>query len=356
MADLSLTERFQNLGAGLTEGRAGIQRLEGDRRRAMAVDFRNILGHLNEGNTDRALTLLNNRQADLARLSGDPASTEFLTTLITTGDVPQAQQFLEGIDREFVNEGTLKAAPLPKSKVVGDFLVNESTGDVLFDASGKGPKRTVKDANGFLRFVDSGKRVFPEVVKAEQQLSGKNRLDQAKSIRNEIAKENSDFTKIANSWDRISASADSPSAAGDLALIFNFMKMLDPGSTVREGEFATAANSAGVPDRLRAQYNRVFNGERLAVAQRADFLNQAQNIFNVSSERANNITEEFVRVAELGGLRREEVVIERGAAPVIGAQAPVAQQAPAAPQAQAPQAAQAPTQVMRFDAQGNLIQ
>ena len=34
-------------------------------------------------------------------------------------------------------------------------------------------------------------------------------------------------------------------AAGDLSAIFAFMKMLDPGSVVREQEFANAQNAAG---------------------------------------------------------------------------------------------------------------
>ena len=57
------------------------------------------------------------------------------------------------------------------------------------------------------------------------------------------------------------------------------MKVLDPGSTVREGEFATAQNSASVPDRLRAKYNQVMRGEKLAPAQRADFVDRAGSLF-----------------------------------------------------------------------------
>lgn len=206
-----------------------------------------------------------------------------------------------------------------KSKVVGNYLVNDTTGNVIFDATDKKPvaKEKVKDANDRWRFVDSGKLVFPQVAKVEEGISGSDKFKQSKDIRGEISKANSDFTAIANSWDRIAASANDVSAAGDLALIFNFMKMLDPGSTVREGEFATAANTAGVPDRISAQYNKILTGERLAEPQRADFLNQAQNIFGASSDRADKITEEYVRVAERAGLDREDVVISRGAAPNI---------------------------------------
>jgi len=36
-----------------------------------------------------------------------------------------------------------------------------------------------------------------------------------------------------------------------------------------------------------------------------------------TKERADSITNEYVRVAERGGLSRDDVVIQRGAAPVI---------------------------------------
>jgi hypothetical protein len=80
---------------------------------------------------------------------------------------------------------------------------------------------------------------------------------------------------IRPAYNRIQAAASNPSAAGDLALIFNYMKMLDPGSTVREGEFATAQNAAGIPDIIMNQYNRIVSGERLNPNQRTDFLSQA---------------------------------------------------------------------------------
>lgn len=88
-----------------------------------------------------------------------------------------------------------------------------------------------------------------------------------------------DFRDIEDAYARISASVTDPSAAGDLALIFNFMKMLDPGSTVREGEFATAQNAAGVPDRARAAYNNIINGQRMTPEQRADFSGRAQQLY-----------------------------------------------------------------------------
>jgi hypothetical protein len=56
------------------------------------------------------------------------------------------------------------------------------------------------------------------------------------------------------------------------------MKVLDPGSTVREGEFANAQNAAGVPDRIRNLFNNWSKGQRLDENQRQDFITQAKKI------------------------------------------------------------------------------
>ena len=57
------------------------------------------------------------------------------------------------------------------------------------------------------------------------------------------------------------------------------MKALDPTSVVREGEFANAQNSAGVPDRIRNYYNQLQRATRLNPEQRAEFLGVAQGIY-----------------------------------------------------------------------------
>jgi hypothetical protein len=69
------------------------------------------------------------------------------------------------------------------------------------------------------------------------------------------------------------------SAAGDVSGIYAFMKMIDPGAVVREQDFATASNAAGVPDQIRNLYNRIKSGERLAPEQRADFIRQGRELY-----------------------------------------------------------------------------
>lgn len=110
--------------------------------------------------------------------------------------------------------------------------------------------------------------------------------DQAKderAMRKELADVLKEPKQIIDAYRRVEAAASNPNAASDLSLIFGYMKMLDPGSVVREGEFATAQNAAGVPDRVVNIYNRAKAGERLSPNQRAQFLGEARKLRDISA-------------------------------------------------------------------------
>lgn len=127
-------------------------------------------------------------------------------------------------------------------------------------------------------------------------------------MRQEYVKASGEFLDVQRSYARVLASADQPSAAGDLALIFNYMKILDPGSVVREGEFATAQNSAGIPERIRNQYNRALEGERLSDNQRDDFVDRAGKLFDSQKDIQGNLANYYKGLASQRGLNTENVV------------------------------------------------
>lgn len=108
-----------------------------------------------------------------------------------------------------------------------------------------------------------------------------------------------EFIKQRNAYDRVSASAIDPSPAGDLALIFNYMKVLDPGSTVREGEFATAQNSGSVDDRTRSLYNRIVSGQRLSEDQRKDFVDRSGKLFGKALKNQDKLDKAVKQKAKL---------------------------------------------------------
>lgn len=116
------------------------------------------------------------------------------------------------------------------------------------------------------------------------------------------------FADQAGAYSRIMKSIEDPSPSGDLALIFNFMKVLDPGSVVREGEFATAANAGSVDERVRGLYNRVISGERLTPEQRADFADRATKLYQGASDIYQGRANQYAGFASAAGLPVEQVI------------------------------------------------
>lgn len=159
---------------------------------------------------------------------------------------------------------------------------------------------------------------------------------ETRDLRKEFTKNSGEFIKSRDSFNRVQASAEDPSAAGDLALIFNFMKVLDPGSTVREGEFATAQSSGSVPSRFVAQYNKVLAGERLSGTQRNDFVTRSTKLFGKALKTQKRRVDQFKGIAERNKLPVEDVLLDligedpvKAEAIAIVEQAEPTQQAPA---------------------------
>jgi hypothetical protein len=80
------------------------------------------------------------------------------------------------------------------------------------------------------------------------------------------------------------------------------MKLLDPGSTVREGEFATAEQAAGLPARIVNLYNKAYSGQRLGDDQRQDFVGRAVKLYQNAEQQVKALEEQYRGFASEEGL------------------------------------------------------
>src|SRR3990172_3435846 len=76
----------------------------------------------------------------------------------------------------------------------------------------------------------SGNVYLLQVREEKKPLGGTSKFDAEQSLRKEFTAQSKVFIDVRDSFARIEASSQNPSAAGDLSLIFNYMKMLDPAS------------------------------------------------------------------------------------------------------------------------------
>lgn len=86
----------------------------------------------------------------------------------------------------------------------------------------------------------------------------------------------------------IETARNNPSPANDLAMATKYMKVLDPGSVVRESELALAVGAVGILDKVQNYASMVMSGRKLTPDQREDFYNSAKAIndtFQVEKEK-----------------------------------------------------------------------
>jgi len=117
-----------------------------------------------------------------------------------------------------------------------------------------------------------------------------------------------DYQKVNRAYGRVQASTQNPSPAGDLSLIFNYMKMLDPGSVVRESEFATAAKAGDFGDRIGGMVNRVTNGKRLTEDQRSDFITKAGELYVAAQDSAQNSADAYTTIGTNAGVNVDNII------------------------------------------------
>jgi hypothetical protein len=162
----------------------------------------------------------------------------------------------------------------------------------------------------FLLDVEEFNQSLRETITAVPGLSPKDQAIAEDRLRNEFVDLSKNFIEVRDAFSRIQAVAQNPSPQGDIAMVFNYMKMLDPRSTVREGEAATVANAAGVPDIWRNLYNRVLTGQTLGPPQRTDILSQARNLFDAQLRVFEPVQTQFAAMAERRGLDVRNVILD----------------------------------------------
>jgi len=161
-------------------------------------------------------------------------------------------------------------------------------------AAGAGAPQAAPMAGGAVQIIAAQPKIFAN----------------EKDLRGEFQTQVKPYVELGQAYQKIETAAKNPSPAGDIALVYGFMKVLDPSSVVREGEFATAQNAGSVPDSIRNMYNKALNGERLGEKVRTDFLQQARNLVESQRVMSKDLINRYTEVAKNYKLDPNQVVYD----------------------------------------------
>jgi hypothetical protein len=157
-----------------------------------------------------------------------------------------------------------------------------------------GDKVMIQYSDGRVQYIPKSKSALQDI----SQLGG---------LRGQFINEAAPHVQIANAYQKVTSAPET--AAGDMSKIFGFMKILDPGSTVREGEYASAENARGVGEKTRALYNKVISGEKLTPSQRAEFDQAAAALVKSQQDQyKRTIEKHYTNITTKAGVQPDLVI------------------------------------------------
>jgi hypothetical protein len=232
---------------------------------------------------------------------------------------------------------------LPKARAAGDRLAPQEWGalpgmtasEAVTSGYAKKPEGSMEPlepelvarANALKVPTQGRKRepVIADILAAERSATERSvrgaeeetkRREATGKVRMDLRKEFNNLPVVKKTQEVAEASAKiqstSPTGPGDISLLVAYMKMIDPGSTVRENEFATAENAGGVTSKVRNVYNKLLEGDKLPEEMRQQFRTEAQRILDAQLQNYEATATHYQRFAEMSGLAPEDVVMDLG--------------------------------------------
>jgi len=126
-----------------------------------------------------------------------------------------------------------------------------------------------------------------------------------------------DHSAMQGAFQQIKASLAQGTPISDTAAATKIMKLLDPGSVVRESELGMAMAAGGRMDRLREYLSQSMNGTKLTPTQRQDFLALATELTSASAQAYNSKRSEYREQGSEYGLNADRALGKPAEVPAI---------------------------------------
>jgi hypothetical protein len=144
-----------------------------------------------------------------------------------------------------------------------------------------------------------------------QMALDKEDFKRAEKLRNEYSKETEKLgtREVINSYRDVMAMADSGGTGKtDIALLTKFMKTLDPGSVVREGEFHIAEDASPALRAVITKMRGLVTGEKLAPEDRKEFAMAVQKLLGPKLRTQKEVNRRYNSLARQSALPASLIV------------------------------------------------
>lgn len=208
----------------------------------------------------------------------------------------------------------------------GASLVDEATGQAVYSAPAKDDAPSaVKEyqfaksqgyPGTFQEFEIARRRAGASSVNVS---TGQKGFDNTLKLRGDFRSEPiyKAHQEVQSAHSQITQAIKQQSPAGDLAAATKIMKILDPGSVVRESELGMAMAASGMLDRLTNYAQMRISGQKLTPTQRQDFKALADSLLGESAKQYNSKRTEYEGIATRNDLNVADVLGPQSQVPAV---------------------------------------
>lgn len=118
-----------------------------------------------------------------------------------------------------------------------------------------------------------------------------------------------DYSDMKSAFGQVVSSLSQGTPIGDVAGATKVMKLLDPGSVVRESELGIAMAASGRMDRLNNYFNNMMTGQKLTPTQREDFKALSNELYAAAGQAYNAKRKEFEGFGQAYGFKNLDAAL-----------------------------------------------
>lgn len=200
-----------------------------------------------------------------------------------------------------------------------EYALNMMTGryePTGFKTAPEQPKRNIvlKETGRGIEAIDVASikpgTVLPApVTEKKPDISPYQRIQVESGLRDDYRADSKNYAEIKRQSAIIKSALADPSAAGTLSAATAYMKMLDPGSVVRESELGMAMQTQGMIDRLQSYWTTIEMGKVLTPTQKADFARLSDQYVKAAEDAQRNLNARYSELATGAGIDPKRVVM-----------------------------------------------
>jgi hypothetical protein len=212
-----------------------------------------------------------------------------------------------------LSEGYARSAPAQSATGAYAPIVNEQETGIKLNEMGAEHNYT-EDEKQFQHDLDVRlKQTIPGKAEGDPEGFGgagvaPNQISGEMQLRKEYTGLSAPYYEVKKAYEKTRDAGQRDTPAADMAIIYGFMKAEDPGSTVRESEFANAARAGSLPEKFGNQVMNILKGTRLSPAMRADFLAQTKNYYDQAEIRQRQIDADYTNLADSYGFDKARII------------------------------------------------